>query len=174
MKPIRPYRFLRRHQVICLLHLYRPKCMCACVRVYYCQYKFQAFMSLRVGRVALSVQRLTMGWSSGIESRWGTRFPAIQTGPGDPPSLLYNGYWIFPEGRGCRGVGLTPHPHLVPKVLEKSRALPLLTLRTCVAYKKGESLHISLPALYSQIFRYLQNLKANWYIAKRSQSLCYV
>ena len=32
-----------------------------------------------------------------------------------------------------------PHPHLVPKVLEKSRAIPLLTLRACVAYKKGEN-----------------------------------
>jgi len=35
-------------------------------------------------------------------------------------------------------VGLTPHPDLVPKVLEKSRAIPLLILRT--AYKKGEKL----------------------------------
>ena len=27
----------------------------------------------------------------------------------------------------------------MPKVLEKSRAIPLLTLRACVDYKKGES-----------------------------------
>ena len=27
-----------------------------------------------------------------------------------------------------------PPPNLVPKVLEKSRAIPLLTLRACVAY----------------------------------------
>ena len=33
-----------------------------------------------------------------------------------------------------------PPSHLVPKVLEKSRAIPLLTLRVCVAYKKGENL----------------------------------
>jgi len=40
---------------------------------------------------------------------------------------------------GNLGVGLTPpHPHLVPKVLEKNTAIPLLTLRACVAYKKGE------------------------------------
>ena len=37
-------------------------------------------------------------------------------------------------------MGMTPHPHLVPKVLEKSRAMPLLTLRACVAYKKAENL----------------------------------
>jgi hypothetical protein len=36
-------------------------------------------------------------------------------------------------------VGLTPHPHLVLKVLEKSRAIPLLTLRTCVACKRVET-----------------------------------
>jgi len=39
-------------------------------------------------------------------------------------------------------VGLTPHPHLVPKVLEKGKAIPLLTLRAWVAYKKGEILPI--------------------------------
>jgi len=33
--------------------------------------------------------------------------------------VLYSGYWVFPGGRGGRGVGLTPTPHLVPKVLEK-------------------------------------------------------
>jgi len=37
-------------------------------------------------------------------------------------------------------VGLTPHPRLVPKVLEKIRAIPLLTIRAFVAYKKGENL----------------------------------
>jgi len=38
-------------------------------------------------------------------------------------------------------VGLTPPPpHIVPKVLEKRRAMPLLTRRACVAYKKGEIL----------------------------------
>jgi hypothetical protein len=32
-------------------------------------------------------------------------------------------------------------PHLVPKVLEKGTAIPLLTLRAFIAYKKGENLH---------------------------------
>jgi len=39
-------------------------------------------------------------------------------------------------------VGLTPPHHLVPKVLEKVRAIPVLTLRASVAYKKGEILPI--------------------------------
>jgi len=47
MNPIRPDSLLRRHYVICFLHMYRPTCMCTCVRVYYCQYKFQLFISLR-------------------------------------------------------------------------------------------------------------------------------
>ena len=38
----------------------------------------------------------------GIESRWGARFSApVQTGPGAPPSLLYNGYRVFPEGKAA-------------------------------------------------------------------------
>jgi hypothetical protein len=38
----------------------------------------------------------------GIESWWGARFFAhVQTGPGGPPSLLYNGYWVFPGGKAA-------------------------------------------------------------------------
>jgi hypothetical protein len=38
--------------------------------------------------------------SQGIESRWGARFSAtVQTGLGGPPSLLYNGYRVFPGGK---------------------------------------------------------------------------
>ena len=33
-------------------------------------------------------------------------------------------------------MGLTPHPLLEPKVLEKSRAILRFTLRACVAYEK--------------------------------------
>ena len=55
----------------------------------------------------------------------GTRFSARPDRPWGPPSLLYNGYRVFPGGRGGRGVGLTPHPHLVPWS-RKSRAIPLL------------------------------------------------
>ena len=67
----------------------------------------------------------------------GTKFSAHPDRPWGPPSLLYNGYWVLPGGRGGRGVGLTPHSHLVLKVLEKSRAIALLTQRASVAYKNG-------------------------------------
>jgi hypothetical protein len=70
----------------------------------------------------------------------GTRLSARPDRPWGPPSLLYNGYRVFPGGGGGRGMELTSTPHLVPKVLEKGRAIPLLTLRACVANKKGEKL----------------------------------
>ena len=37
-------------------------------------------------------------------------------------------------------MGLTPNPHIGPKVLEKSRAMLLLNLRAFVTSKKGENL----------------------------------
>ena len=66
----------------------------------------------------------------------GTRFSARPDRPWSPPSLLYNGYRVFPGGRGGRGVGLTHHPHLECRGPRKSRAVPLLILRAFVACKK--------------------------------------
>jgi len=47
--------------------------------------------------------------------------------PWGPPSLLYNGYWVFPGVKCGRGVLLTTHPFLVPRSW-KSRAINLPTL----------------------------------------------
>ena len=75
----------------------------------------------------------------------GTRFSACPDRSWGPPSLLYNGYRVFPGGRGGgrggRDAGLTPHPHLECRCPRKSRAIPLLTLRAFVACKKGENLN---------------------------------
>jgi hypothetical protein len=48
----------------------------------------------------------------GIESRWWeARFSApVQTGPGAQPSLLYNGYRVFPEGKERPGCDTNPSP----------------------------------------------------------------
>ena len=75
---------------------------------------------------------------SGIESRWGRDFPPVQTGPGAHAASCTMGTGSFP-GVEAAGPPGWPPPHLVPKVLEKSRAIPLLTLRTFVAYKKAET-----------------------------------
>ena len=57
-----------------------------------------------------------------IKSRWGARFSApVQTGPGGPPSLLYNGYRVLPGGkvRPGRGVDHPPPLHLAPRLKEE-------------------------------------------------------
>ena len=42
----------------------------------------------------------------------GVRFPAsVQTDPWGPPSLLYNGYRVFPGGKAA-GAWLSPSTHL--------------------------------------------------------------
>ena len=74
--------------------------------------------------------------SPGIESRWGEIF---RTYPGwlrGPPSLLYNGYRVFPGGKGGRGVMLTTHPLIVPR-LRKSWAIPPLTLWVLLGLLRG-------------------------------------
>jgi len=37
----------------------------------------------------------------GIESRWGEIFRTRPDRPGGPPSLLYNGYRVFPGGKAA-------------------------------------------------------------------------
>jgi len=47
----------------------------------------------------------------GIESRWEARFSApVQTVPGAPPSLLYNGYRVFAKSKERPGRDADPSP----------------------------------------------------------------
>jgi len=57
----------------------------------------------------------------------GARFSARSDRPWGQPSLLYNGYRVFPGVKSGRGLMLTPHPLLVPWS-RKSTATPLLPL----------------------------------------------
>ena len=57
----------------------------------------------------------------------GARFFARPDRPWAPPSLLYNGYRVFPGGKVGWSVTLTTHPLLVPWSW-KSRAIPLPTV----------------------------------------------
>jgi len=55
-----------------------------------------------------------------IESRWEARFSApVQTGPGAHPASYTMGTETFPGIKSGRGVTLTPHPLLVPLVMEE-------------------------------------------------------
>jgi len=50
----------------------------------------------------------------------------------------YNGYRVFPGGRGGRNLGdERPTPHLECRGPRKSTAIPVLTLRAFVAHEKG-------------------------------------
>jgi len=64
---------------------------------------------------------------SGIESRCGRDFLAVQTGPGAHPASCKIGTGSFPGVKCGRGVLLTTHPLLVPRS-RKSRAIPLPTI----------------------------------------------
>ena len=64
--------------------------------------------------------------------------------PWSPPSLLYNGYRVFPGVNSGRGMTLTTHPLLVPWS-RKSRAIPLLPLW---AIRHAQSLSACTVQLY--------------------------
>jgi hypothetical protein len=51
----------------------------------------------------------------GIESRWGEIFRNCPDRPWGPPSLLYNGYRVFPGGRKLPGRDADTSPLLVPR-----------------------------------------------------------
>jgi len=72
-----------------------------------------------VSPVAQSVWRLTTGWKVRDRISVRTRFSARPDWPWGAPSLPYNGYRVFPGGRGGRGMELTRQPHLMPKGLRK-------------------------------------------------------
>jgi hypothetical protein len=67
-----------------------------------------------MGPVAQSVYRLFTGWMvRGSNPVLGKLFRTCPDLPWGPPSLLYNGYRVFPGVESGRGVTLTPHPLLV-------------------------------------------------------------
>jgi hypothetical protein len=63
----------------------------------------------------------------GLNPGRGKNFCTCPDRPWGPPSLLYIGYRFFTGGRSSRGMVLTTHPLLAPR-LRMSRAIPLLPL----------------------------------------------
>jgi len=80
-----------------------------------------------VGRVTQYSDWLLAGLTGDRIPLGGVIFPTFPDRPWGPPSLLYNGYRLFPAVKSGRGVNLTPHPLLVPWSW-KSKAIHLLTL----------------------------------------------
>jgi hypothetical protein len=87
------------------------------------------FMFTSASIIIITTTTTTGSWDGivGIETRYGLEDPAIKSRWGEifrtypdwlrgPPSPLYNGYRVFPGGKGGRGVMLTTHPLLVPRL----------------------------------------------------------
>ena len=69
----------------------------------------------RVSSVGIATNCVPDG--PGIESQWGARFFApVQTGPGAHPASYTMGTGSFPGVKCGRGVALTTHTHLVPRL----------------------------------------------------------
>ena len=70
---------------------------------------------LFVGRVAQSIQRLATTWAVRASNPGGgVIFQTCPDRPWGPPSLLYNGYRVFPGDKERPGRDLDPHSLLVP------------------------------------------------------------
>jgi len=109
-----------------------------------------------VGRVAQSVWRLVTGWTvRGSNPGGGEIFRTCPDRPWGPPSLLHNGYRVFPGGKKRLGRDVDASPLLVPWS-RKSRAIPLLTLLGYDLYRasvpvQGCTLPFFLPTLQSTL-----------------------
>ena len=68
--------------------------------------KYEFFFTLNRNRGPGSVVGIATGYGldgPGIESRWGRNFPLLTRPARGLPSLLYNGYWVFPRGKKWPG-----------------------------------------------------------------------
>ena len=110
----------------------------------------------------------------------GDIFRTCSDWPWGPPSLLYNGYRVFPGVKSGRSVTLTPHPLLV-QWSRKGRAIPLLplwavrpiqSLRACT--RMLFTLCESLPGLYNvYVCRMTPTLRINVSLSSALKDLRY-
>jgi len=69
------------------------------------------YLYMCVGRIAQSVERLATGWTvRGSNPGRGEIFRTCPDRPWGPPSLLYNGYRVFPGGKERQGRDADPSP----------------------------------------------------------------
>jgi len=81
----------------------------------------------------------------GIESRWGEIFRTSPDRPWGPPSLLYNGYRVFPGGKLLPGCDADPSPS--PLLVQRSKIEQSYTSSLPKGLRglwKGETYHILL------------------------------
>ena len=92
----------------------------------------------------------------GMESRRVQDVPHLSDRSWGLPSLLYNGYWVFPGGKEGPGRDADPSPLLVP-CSRNSRAIPLLpvwAVRPVQILSACTRVHftVTLPQWMMQIF----------------------
>jgi hypothetical protein len=58
-------------------------------------------------------------YGPGIESRWGEIFRTCPNRPWGPPSRMYNGYLVFPEGKVRSGRAADHSPPSTAAVMEE-------------------------------------------------------
>jgi hypothetical protein len=120
------------------VNIYPFPCMCMLHLLIWVYDGFQVAyflysISVGVGPVAQSVQRLATGWTvRGSNPGGGEIFLTCPDRLGGHPASYTMGTGYFPGLESDRGVTLTPP-------LKQSRAIPLLSLRAFVACKKGET-----------------------------------
>ena len=90
------------------------------VRAVKLYYHFGCIIATCVGRVAQSVYRLATGWTvRGSNPGEGEIFRTCPDRPWGPPSLLYNGYRVFPGGKERPGREADPTPSSSAEVMKE-------------------------------------------------------
>jgi len=67
----------------------------------------------------------------GIQSRWGEIFRTCSDRPWGPPSLLYNGYRVFPGGKERSGRDSDPSPPSSAMLKKEWAVRPVQSLSVC-------------------------------------------
>ena len=94
----------------------------------------------------------------GIESRWEARFSApVQTGPEAHRASCKMGTGSFPGDKVEPGRDANPSPPSSAEVKNKSRAIPLLSLRAFVSYERAKPTYMYLDLLALFYITYDEN-----------------
>jgi len=76
-----------------------------------CCVEYQHVLDTCVGRIAQSVEQVATGWTiRGSNPGGGEIFRSCPNRPWGPPSLLYNGYRVFPGAKERPGRDADPSP----------------------------------------------------------------
>jgi len=113
--------------------------------------------------------RLATGWTVRESNPVGTRFSACPYRPWGPPSLLYNGYRVFPREKVRPGRAADHSSLLVPRSW-KSRAITVPTLWATTGRVMGS---LSLPLLPGHVYSCISEFACASYNTNHGIALCF-